>query len=544
MDPRLFRLETELLEQHFAFHPGLALAAGVHRYDHHLEDFSEERVGGFVETLAGLKSDAVALVDLDAVDRLEREVLLARLDELLHEYRVTRSYRRDPYATIEGLSAQLNLLIIFEFAPLAQRLEAVVAKEREIPRFLDVARANLAPAAPIVVDYALTGARGALSLVASDLPRTFATVTGALARDFAEATRNAAAALTAFIAWLEREYPRGHERAYALGAESYGAHLAAGERITTPLAEIDAWATATIATTREELVAACRLLDPSAAPDGVVAAINADHPAPGGVVTTARKIAEEVYRWFEARRLVSFPTTERVRIADTPEFMRWTFGSMWTPGPWEEAPVGATFYATDADATWPRARQDEHLTAFSHKGLENLAIHEAYPGHFIQSLHQSRVSSPLRRTFWWGVFGEGWAHYCEQMAVDEGFGDGAPAVRVVQLQEALTRLCRVVNGIRMHTRERWSFEDGTRYFREQAWLSEAVARAESERAAIDPFYLRYTLGKKLIFDLRAECEAALGSAFDLRAFHDTLLGVGSGPMSAMRDLVKLALRVG
>jgi uncharacterized protein (DUF885 family) len=227
--------------------------------------------------------------------------------------------------------------------------------------------------------------------------------------------------------------------------------------------------------------------------------------------------------------------------------MRWSFGSMWTPGPFETGPVRATFYATDADPGWPLEQQQEHLTAFCYRGLENLAIHEAYPGHFVQGLHQNRVASPVRRAFWWGVFGEGWAHYCEHMAIEEGFGGDDPRaraeVRIVQLQEALNRLCRFVNGIRLHTDPEWDFDRGTRFFEEKAWLAEAVARAECERGSFDAFYLRYTLGKKEILELRQECRDALGTRFDLRTFHDALLDCGSAPMESMRALARLALGV-
>ena len=113
----------------------------------------------------------------------------------------------------------------------------------------------------------------------------------------------------------------------------------------------------------------------------------------------------------------------------------------------------------------------------------------------------------------------------------------------MQCQEALNRLCRFVNGIRLHTRPEWDFDKGTRFFMDKAWLAEAVARAECERGAFDPFYLRYTLGKKEILELRSECRSALKDKFDLRAFHDALLGCGSGPMPVMRALTRLKLGI-
>ncbi len=390
----------------------------------------------------------------------------------------------------------------------------------------------------------MRGAQGALSLVRKDLPAAFGSAgSAALQEEFRKVTASATEALQGFVTWLRKEYPVGPEGAYALGRDVYSGWLAARERITTPLEELEGWALDAIETTREELRRHAARIDPSAEPSAVVERITADHPPTGQVVAEATRVAEEVYQWLVRKDLVTVPRPDRVLIANTPDFMSWSFGSMWTPGPYEKPDVQATFYATDADPAWPPERQDEHLTAFCYRGLENLAVHEAYPGHFIQGLHQNLADSPMRKTFWWGVFGEGWAHYCEQMAVEEGLGAGSPEVHVVQLQEALNRLCRFVNGIRLHTQPDWDFEQGTQFFQERAWLAEAVARAEAERGAFDPFYLRYTLGKKEILELREECREALGARFTIKGFHDALLGCGSGPMPAMRALTRIRLGI-
>ena len=516
----------------------------VHEYDDRMEDLSPSAIAGFCAELDRMRAALSALEGLSVEDAVERDVFFARIDGLLFDYRTLRAWERDPYSYAEVLSSQLNTTTIFEYASKEDRLRSIIAKEAQIPRFLEQAKRNLKPTAPMLVNYGIRGAEGALSLVRRDLPKTFGSVTSPeLRSEFEASTTTAAEAIEGFVAWLRSGYPAGDPRGYALGRDVYSGWLASGERIVESLESLESWGVESIEETRESLRKEASRLDPKADPAVVVARITSDHPATGGVVSAARKVAEDVYRWIEARKLVTLPTAERVLIADTPDFMRWSFGSMWTPGPYERADVRATFYATDADPSWPIDQQNEHLTAFCYRGLENLAIHEAYPGHFIQGLHQNRVASDLRKSFWWGVFGEGWAHYCEQVAVDEGFGDGAPEVRIIQLQEALNRLCRFVNGIRLHTDPGWDFVRGTKFFVEKAWLAEAVARAECERGAFDPFYLRYTLGKKEILDLREECRRKLGPRFDLRRFHDALLCCRSGPMPDMKRLTRLALGV-
>jgi hypothetical protein len=543
MDPKLEALETEFVARHLEFHPGYAGFAGLHDHDHKLEDLSRGSIEGFCAELDRFRARASSLSELSPADAVEREALLAAIEGTLFEYRQVRAWKDDPYSYAETLSSQLNTLLIFDFAPVDERIASVVAKQRAIPAFLESARRNLEPTAPILVNYGIRGAEGALSLVRKDLPGAMKASSPALQREFEESTQSAARAIEDFVRWLKEEYKLGDARDYALGRDVYTGWLASKERITTSLEELEAWAIDTLEATREELRRQAARIDPDASPAQIVARITGNHPATGKVVAETTKIAEDVYGWLVKSGLVSIPKPDRVLIADTPDFMRWSFGSMWTPGPYEKAKVRATFYATDADPSWPIKQQNEHLTAFCYRGLENLAIHEAYPGHFIQGLHQNLVESPVRKTFWWGAFGEGWAHYCELLAVEEGFGNGHPEVHIVQCQEALNRLCRFVNGIRLHTRPEWDFEKGTRFFMDKAWLAEAVARAECERGAFDPFYLRYTLGKKEILELRSECRAALGDRFDLASFHDALLGCGSGPMPVMRALTRLKLGI-
>lgn len=544
MDGRLEALEKEFVARYLEFHPGYAVFAGLHDHDRKLEDLSRGSIEGYCTELDKTRTRALALDNLSPADAAEREALLAAVEGTLFEYRRVRAWEDDPYSYAEVLSSQLNTLLIFDFAPVDERVAAVVAKERQIPAFLESAKRNLKPTAPILVNYGIRGAEGALSLVQKDLPTALGSqASSMMRRELEESTRLAAQSIEDYLKWLREDYKAGDARDYALGRDVYAGWLAAKERITTSLEELEGWAIDTLEATREELRRQAARIDEGVSPADVVARITGDHPATGKVVVSATKIAEEVHQWLEKSGLVTLPKPDRVMIADTPEFMRWSFGSMWTPGPYETAEVRATFYATDADPAWPIEQQNEHLTAFCYRGLENLAIHEAYPGHFIQGLHQNLVTSPVRKTFWWGAFGEGWAHYCELLAVEEGFGDHHPEVHIVQCQEALNRLCRFVNGIRLHTRPEWDFDKGTRFFMDKAWLAEAVARAECERGAFDPFYLRYTLGKKEILELRSECRAALKDKFDLRQFHDALLGCGSGPMPVMRALTRLRLGI-
>ena len=211
---------------------------------------------------------------------------------------------------------------------------------------------------------------------------------------------------------------------------------------------------------------------------------------------------------------------------------------MWTPGPFEPKPSRAMYYLTDVDQKWEDARKSEHLRDFNLPTLWTISIHEVYPGHFLHYQHLRRVDSKVRRStmFAPASYMEGWAHYCEQMMLEAGFGRGDHSLKLGQLAEALVRLARFVVGIRLHT-EDWSVEQGVRFFRDEAFLEEANARREAERGTFDPTYLVYSAGKLMLLKLRRDWYEQQGGKPSLRAFHDALLSQGAAPFSALRRLM-------
>ena len=207
-------------------------------------------------------------------------------------------------------------------------------------------------------------------------------------------------------------------------------------------------------------------------------------------------------------------------------------------GPFESKPTRAYYYLTDVDPSWPPERQDEHLRDYNYPTLWSISIHEVYPGHFLHYQHLRRVESKARKSILFAPasFVEGWAHYCEQMMIEAGFGRQDHGVKLGQLAEALIRLVRFIVGIKLHT-EDMSVEQGVRLFREEAFMEEASARREAERGTFDPTYLVYSVGKLMLLKLRQDYKQQQGKAFSLRTFHDTLLGNGTAPFWLHRQLM-------
>jgi uncharacterized protein (DUF885 family) len=287
-------------------------------------------------------------------------------------------------------------------------------------------------------------------------------------------------------------------------------------------------------------------IDPARKAIDVFKEIQKDHPTAQNLIPDTAKDLEMIRQFVLDHKIITIPSNVRAHVAETPQFMRATsFASMDTPGPFETKATEAFYYVTPVESNWPAAQQEEWLTAFNYYTTDIVSIHEAYPGHYIQflCLNASRATK-LEKIFNSYAFTEGWAHYTEQMMVDEGFGkdstgkDGSRGAKylLAQTDEALLRICRLCVSIRMHC-QNMSVDEATKFFQENAYYEEKPARQEAIRGTFDPEYLYYTLGKLQIFKLREDYRQQEGAKFSLRKFHDEMLRHGSPPIRLLREVL-------
>ena len=171
--------------------------------------------------------------------------------------------------------------------------------------------------------------------------------------------------------------------------------------------------------------------------------------------------------------------------------------------------------------------------AFSKTVMTMTSIHEAFPGHYVQFLWMPQMKSRTRKLYSCSSNAEGWAHYAEQMLIDEGVAGNDPKQRLAQQQEALLRAARFVVGIRMHT-QGMTLAQATDFFEKEGLQAKKVSEMEAKRGTEDPTYLYYTYGKLDILQLRSEYQKKLGAQYSLRKFHDAFLGQGSIPLPLVR----------
>src|SRR5215510_14268523 len=521
-------------------HPTHATLDGVHTHDDLLEDLSRHAIDSQAHALAGYlrRLDEINRDALTDVEKLEHRMLTEHLQARTFELEVVRTWERNPQYYADLIASSLAGQALFTHAPAAERARRVLSKLRQTPRLIQAARDNIKDPPGIFVKIGLETMRGALKFIEQDLPRAFASVDDLhLLGDLADAQTEASQAIGAYVDYLETDVAPRARASFRLGRDKFEQKLRLDEGLTIPVDRLLAIATRELKATQEAFKSLAGRMN-GGDPLETWARTKAKHPAPGELVTVGREQLDELATFLERQAIVTLPQGEPITVAPTPEFYRWSFASMWTPGPFETKPTRAYYYLTDVDPSWPADRQEEHLRDYNYPTLWSISIHEVFPGHFLHYQHLRRVDSKARKSIMFSPasFVEGWAHYCEQMMIEAGFGRREYSIQLGQLAEALIRLARFVVCIRLHA-EDMSVEQGVRFFREEAFLEEASARREAERGTFDPTYLVYSLGKLMLLKLRQDLKQQQGKSFSLRTFHDALLGQGTAPIWLHRQLM-------
>ncbi|MEI9990406.1 MAG: DUF885 domain-containing protein [Rhizomicrobium sp.] len=517
-------------------HPTFATATGLHNRDGELDDVS---AAAHATEIARLKDTEARLHAIDGatlspMDRDERDVLMAEIGGQLLEDETVQQWRHDPGVYVGLLTSAAFQLIERDFAPLDIRLRSLIARETRMPAMLADAKRNLTNMPPVDIDVALQNLDGGIAFLGNDVPKAFLGVKdAALQAQLAGSTKAAVDAAKDFKAWLVARKPNAHG-SFVLGRAALQ-RLLASDMVDVPVEKVLEAGEAQLARDHAAFLATEKLVDPKN-PARAMAEIEADHPDAAHLIATARDGLANLQSFIERHRIVTLPSRMLPVVAETPPFARAViFGQMDGPGALETHATKAYYFITPPEPSWPAAKRDELLAYFNRALLQNLSVHEALPGHFTQYLY-ARANpnwSLVRKTAQSYSTTEGWAHYAEQMMLDEGLGAGDPKIKLAQLQDALLRNCRLVAAIKMHTGA-MTLDEATQMMATQCFQPPSVAPNEAKRGTSDPGYYSYTLGKLEILKLRADVAAKQGKAFDLGKFHDAFLNAGLVPVAIIR----------
>jgi uncharacterized protein (DUF885 family) len=414
------------------------------------------------------------------------------------------------------------------------------------------ARTNLEELLPRPqVETAIEQANGTADFLGKDLVAALKGMSNAsLMAEFNAANSRAISEMRDYAAYLQQQkLPKATDR-YALGRDRYLKLLEYGEMVTVPPEQLLDIGMEELRRKQEVFTATARQIDPARKPIEVFQSIQKDHPTEQSLIPDTARDLDMIRQYVIDHRIVTLPSKVRARVAETPQFMRATsFASMDTPGPFERKATEAYYYVTPVEPGWSPQQKEEWLTAFNYYTTDIVSIHEAYPGHYVQFLClNASPATKLEKIFTSYAFVEGWAHYAEQMMVDEGFGASATPgptpgekvkaakYRLAQTDEALLRICRLCVSIQMHC-QGMTVEEATRFFQDNCYYEQKPAHQEAVRGAYDPEYLYYTVGKLEILKLREDYRKQEGTKFSLQKFHDEVLRHGAPPIRLLREVM-------
>ena len=542
------KLADEYFEQvYFKFGPTNGTASGLHQYDALLEDYSRAGIDGNVAALRAFEKRVEAMdgQGLDETRAADRELVLSNIRGTLLTLETIRPWEKNPDFYSSGISNSVYVIMIRKFAPPDERLRSVVAREEKMPDVFAAAHVNLKNPPRIYTEIALQQLPDIISFFQNDVPAAFASASDpAVKAAFAKSNGAVIEGLRSYQEWLKTDVLPHSNGDFRIGAETFSKKLLYDEMVDTPLDQLLEIGWADLHKNQAEFTRVAKELEPDKTPQEVLTELMADHPAPDHLLQSFRDTFDGLIAFIRAKHIITIPSDVRPILQETPPFMRaTTFASMDTPGPFEKVAQEAYFNVTLPGAHDTPEQIAGRMAAFNVGTIVSTSTHEAYPGHYVQFLWVHEAPTKTRMLLGAATNAEGWAHYCEQMMLDEGFGQPgtgakdareAKLIRLGQLEDALLRDARFIAGIEMH-RGKMSFDQAVEFFVKEGYQTKETGLVETKRGTSDATYLYYTLGKLEILKLREDVRKREGAAFSLEQFHNNFMRQGFPPIKIVRQ---------
>jgi hypothetical protein len=506
---------------------------GRHEYDGKPQDLSPDGVRAGLARLAAARGDGARgdgeRGDGERLADPHDEAHLTAAEELRRvTFAELEMHRRNPFLHL----AELELASYDrDYAPAGERAAAWAEHLAAWPRVVDAAIESLDQVSAPVARALLGATRGLAAGISGGGTRGAGGVGGSADGAVREAALAAHARLTAH---LERAAAEGDPDP-ALGGSGLSVLMSSAEALPVDIGRLAEQAD----TERDRLLAllaeGCAQIAPGRPALEVARELVRVHPDTQGVIDAGRLWAQRAIDFTRERDLV--PYHDGVCLVGlAPESRRWAMAMM-TPAMPGEPEGPSWFHITPPEESWSEPAKEAWLEVFSDTTLPGIAIHEVAPGHFSHGRALRRLTSEVRQTVHSNAFVEGWAHYAEELCVEEGFGADDVRIVIGVWLEALVRVTRLACAIGVHTAG-MTIEEAARRFETDTHLSGPAALSEAQRGTFDPTYGRYTWGKLEILKLRERAKKEWGNGFTLQRFHKALLDLGSPPLGLLGTAVE------
>src|SRR5579859_5737211 len=531
------KLVDRYFDDFYHYNPTQATSDGFHQYDAQLEDHSLAVTATRIRSLERFLAEFEHFPSsgLSPGDVIDRDLVVHTIQSQLLELEKIRPWETNPDKYSSGITNAAFVIMSRSFAPPEERLKSLIARERLMKNALGQARSNLRNPPRIYTEVALEQLPGIIGFFKNDVPAAFHKVTNPkLLDEFRVSNQAVIDALGEYQKFLKNDLLPRSKGDFRIGAENFSKKLAYDEMVDLPLDKVLAVGYQNLRENQRLFRETAARIDAHRAPEQILQGIEKDHPPASGLLQALRDVLGGLRQFIVDHKIVTVPSTVMPIVQETPPFMRaLSTASMDTPGPFEKVATEAFFNVTLPQPDWSHKRMESYMEAFSRGTVISTAVHEVFPGHYTQFLWVQNAPSKVRKLIGTGSNAEGWAHYTEQMMLDQGYGAGDLKLRLGQLQDALLRNARYIVGIQMHT-GKMTFEQGVEFFVKEGYQTHAIAEVETKRGTSDPTYLVYTLGKLEILKLREDYKKLRGANFSLLEFHDKFLAQGFPPIKIIR----------
>ncbi len=540
------------LDDYLRLNPETATSLGDHRFDGLLTDYSPAGIQGQVDTM---HRHLAVLAGIDAArltgpNRVDAQILQLNLEAQVFTLTELKAQDWDPLSYNTSLANSIYLLTARDFAPAADRLRDAAMRLMAIPSVIAQAKANLRNPPEIYTQTAIKQVNGAIGLVRDGLEDLLKQAPGMRA-ELAPLQEKAAAALTDYKQWLEKDLLPRSEGDFRIGADLYrkclrytlNSDLTPEEILARAEREMDSTTAALYATALPLYKKYFPTADAAKAGQrtvikAVLDHLAQEHPDNSTVVAYGTQTLQLATDFVRSHQIVTVPDTP-VKLIVTPEFKRGR-GIAYCDSPGALEPNGETFVALEpTPGDWPESRTVSFFREYNNFMMRDLLVHEAMPGHYLQLAHSNQFKAPtlVRAIFQSGSFIEGWAVYTERVMAEAGFG--GPETRMQQLKMRLRVLCNAILDQKIHMAG-MTKEQGLELMMQRGFQEEGEAVAKWQRAQLSYTQLAtYLVGAFEHDDMRAAAEKKLGAAFDLKQYHDLVLSVGSPAVKFVRQEVGL-----
>ena len=556
-DTQFNDLSARWLDGAMRLSPVFATQIGDHRFDAELDDLSPE---GRAKSLAFAR---LLLADLEKLDRskLSREnqvdasVLRNQLRYDIWGHEKLQAWAWDPMIYSQLAGGAIYSLVARDFAPMPDRLRNATLRMEKIPALFAQMRANLDPARVPQI-HAQTVAKqnkGVLSLIDELIVPHAGDLAAADRQNLEAAVATLRKAVDEHQAWLDKTLVPKAKGEFRIGQPLYDQKLAFALDSPLSRADIRSRAEAELTRVRADMYSVARgvLAGREGAPEtpaapspaqqqaAIQAALElayADRPTRDKVVETAKSTLATATDFVRAKDLITLPDAP-VKVILMPEFQRGVSVAYCdSPGPLDKSLD--TFYAVSPiPDDWTEEQTTSYLREYNTRSIDELSIHEAMPGHYVQIWHSNKYPSVLRAVLSSGSFVEGWAVYAEKVMVDAGYRDNDPLYHLIQLKWYLRVITNAIIDQAIHV-DGMSRDDAMKLMTQMGFQEEREASGKWVRAQLSSTQLpTYFVGVQEHYDLRRAVEEKQGDAFKLKDYHDKVLSFGSPSGRYVRALM-------